>query len=361
MANASEIMKKVKKEFGSSIATVGNKEFVDVQRIPTGVFPFDLMSGGGFPMGKVSIVFGTESSGKTNLVLLAIAQAQRMFPDKVCVFIDVENGFDPVWATLLGVDVNRLIVINPEFAEQAIDITESFLYGSDVSFVGLDSIAALTTQNEIESSAGKMIVGGASMLTGKLLKKTTVSFQRLRNQGILPPAFVCINQIRHKIGVMFGDPETQPGGNAVRFIPSMIVRLYGKNILDKKINPVLPAYKETSVIMKKWKVPILAMKGDYTMLMLDHEGNPPGTVSDWNTVGAYLKDLGYLTKAEKTGGGWDMFGENYPTLDAARTFLYSDPDLLAEAKSTIIKELLEQGVIAPTEDSEVVEDEEVSL
>lgn len=352
MAKAADIMKKVAKEFGSSIVTIGNKEFEDVIRIPTGVFPFDLMSGGGFPMGKVSIVFGTESSGKTNLVLKAIAEGQRMFPDKIAVFVDVENGFDPTWAAKLGVDVDKLIIINPEFAEQAIDITESFLYGSDVFMVALDSIAALTSQNEIESSAGKMIVGGASMLTGKMLKKTTVSFQRLRNQGIMPPAFVCVNQIRHKIGVMFGDPETQPGGNAVKFIPSMIVRLYGKGVIDKKINAVLPAYKETSVIMKKWKVPILAMKGDYTMLMLENGDKGPGFVEDWNTVSNYLKELGYLSKAEKTGGGWVLFGDPYKTLDEIRTKLYGDKQLLADTKTQIIKDMLVKGVIAPVEESD---------
>jgi len=350
--STSEILKGIKKEYGDAIASIGSEGYKDTIRIPSGIFPFDLMSGGGFPMGRVSVVYGPESSGKTNLVLRALSEGQRMFPDKQAVFVDAENSFDPVWATLLGVDVNKLVVIHPEYAEQAVDIIENFLYANDVFAVVLDSIAALTTQNEIESSAEKMIVGGASLLVGKMFKKTTVSFQRMRSSGLMPPAFIGINQIRHKIGVMYGDPETMPGGNSIKFSSSFTVRLYGKSVIDKKINPVLPAYKETSVIMKKWKVPILAMKGDYTMLMLEVGDKKPGSCEDWNTVSAYLKELGYLGKAEKAGGGWVLFGSPYKTLDDVRAYLYSDKDVLSEAKSQIIKDMLEKGTISASEDED---------
>lgn len=347
MASSTDILKKIRKDYGESIASKGSDGYKDTIRIPSGIFPFDLMSGGGFPMGRVSVVYGPESSGKTNLVLKALAEGQRIFPDKIAVFVDAENSFDPAWATLLGVDVEKLVVIHPEYAEQAVDIIETFLYANDVFAVVLDSVAALTTQNEIESSAEKMIVGGASLLIGKMFKKATVSFQRMRNQGLMPPAFIGINQIRHKIGVMYGDPETMPGGNSIKFSSSFTVRLYGKSVIDKKINAVLPAYKETSVIMKKWKVPILAMKGDYTMLMLESGGKMPGTCEDWNTVAAYLKELDYLSKGDK--GGWVMFGETYKTLDEVRTYLYGNPDVLAEAKAQIVADMLEKGNIAPTE------------
>jgi len=144
------------------------------------------------------------NSNKTNICLLAIAEGQKLYPNKKAVFVDAEGAYDPKWSKGLGVDVANLIVVHPEYAEQAVDMLEAFLYATDVFAVVLDSIAALTTQNEVESGAEKMIVGGASLLIGKLFKKTAISFNRMRNQGMMPPAFISINQIRFKIGVMFG-------------------------------------------------------------------------------------------------------------------------------------------------------------
>lgn len=352
MTSTAEILKKMKKEYGDSVATMGSDSFVDTPRLPTGIFPFDLASGGGFPMGRVSVVYGPESSNKTNVVLKAIGQGQLLYPDKQAVFVDAEGSYDPKWARMLGVDTDKLIVIHPEYAEQAVDMIEAFLYASDVFVVALDSIAALSTQNEIESSAEKASVGGASLVVGKLFKKATVSFNRMRNQGHMPPAFIGINQIRTKIGVMYGDPETMPGGNAIKFASSFTVRLYGKNILDKKINPVMPSFKETNIIIKKWKMPILAINAQFSMQMLEANGRYPGHVEDWNTIANYLKELDYLGKAEK--GGWNLFGETYKTLEECKQALYANPETLAEAKAQIIQEMLSKGGIGEGE----VEEEE---
>lgn len=351
MSSSHEILTKMRKEHGHSIVQKGGEDYADTPRLPTGVFPFDLATGGGFPMGRVSIVYGPESSNKTNLVLRAIAEGQRIYPDKVAVFVDVEYALDLKWARRLGVDTERLIVVHPEYAEQAVDMTEGFFYANDVFAVALDSIAALSSQNEIESSAEKMSVGGSSLIVGKLFKKATVSFNKMRNQGIMPPAFLAINQIRHKIGVMFGNPETMPGGNAPKYASSMTVRVYGKNVVDKKLNATMPAYKEVSVIIQKWKVPILSVNATYNMLMIDANGKLAGHVEDWNTISSYLKELDYLGKGEKSG--WVMFGTEYATLAEAKEALYSDPNLLHEAKQTIISELLEAGVIGEQADSEV--------
>lgn len=357
MSSTDEILKKVKKDYGNSIAKMGNEQYADTPRIPTGIFPFDLACGGGFPMGRVSIVFGPESSNKTNICLKAIGEGQKIYTDKKAVFIDAEGAYDPDWARLMGVDTDALIVIHPEYAEQAVDIIEAFLYASDVFMVVLDSIAALSTQNEIESSAEKAAVGGASLVIGKLFKKATVSFNRMRNQGHIPPAFIGINQIRHKIGVMFGDPETQPGGNALKFAASFMVRVYGKNILDKKINPTMPAFKHTSVIIRKWKMPILASTAEFTMQTLAGGGQVPGHVNDWNTVGNYLRELDYLSKGEK--GGWVMFGEEYKTLEACREYLYGDSETLREAKAQIIHELLTKGGSLPVQEEPEVDTADV--
>lgn len=342
MSTSAEVLKKIHKDHGANMATIGMTGMEDMPRVPTGIFPLDLAMGGGFPMSKCAIVYGPESSNKTNIMLGTIREAQVMFPERNAVIIDPEFALDKKWAQEQGVDLDRLIVVQPESAEQCVDFVESFCYAEDVSVVGLDSIAALTTKNEIESSAEKVIVGGASLLVGKMYRKVLHSQRAMDNAGKAAPLFLAINQIRHKIGVMFGNPETMPGGNPPKFASSMTVRTYGKNVVDSKVNPVMPLYKEVNCIIQKWKCPILAVNAVFKMQMLHALGNRPGFVSDWNTLQAYMKELEYLSKVEK-GSGWVMHGDHYPTLDACREALYATPLLLQETKATIIAELLEKG------------------
>ncbi len=341
MTTVNEILKKINKDHGPSIAALGSAKPANVIRIPTGIFAVDLAMGGGFPMGKCSIVYGPESSNKTNIVLLTIASAQRMYPEHKVVFVDAEHAFDMAWAEKMGVDAERIIVVQPEHAEQAADLIEAFQYAEDVCMIALDSIAALATQKEIENSVETMAVGGASLTVGRLYRKVTVAGNRIANQGKTPPAFIAINQIRTKIGVMFGNPETMPGGNPPKFASSMTLRVYGKNVMDKKISTVMPAYKEVNCVIQKWKCPILAINATYTMQMVEGAGRPVGFISDWNTVSSYMKELDYLSKAEK--GGWVMNGEIYPTLEACRDTLYGDIHMLADMKQTIIQELVDKG------------------
>jgi recombination protein RecA len=351
-----DILKKLHKDYGASIATIGMSSYVDLDRIPTGVFAVDLATGGGLPMGKCVIIYGPESSNKTNLLLTSIREGQIKFPDKKAALVDAEHALDLKWASSLGVDVERLIVLHPEYAEQAVDMIESLLYAEDIFMVALDSLAALTSQKEIENSADVQAVGGASLLIGKLYRKVVVAQNKMANSGITAPCFVAINQIRSKIGNDRGNPETMPGGNPPKFAASMIIRVYGKNIIDKKLHPVLPAYKEVNVILKKWKCPILAVNAVYNMHMLQIGDNGPGFVSDWNTVSKYMQELDYLSKGEK--GGWVMNGESYPTLQACKEALYGDKEMLLQMKSTLISDLIEQGGIAPPEE-EAAEETEV--
>lgn len=356
--SSKEILTQIKKDHGANIASQGGADYEQMERLPTGVFPIDLATGGGFPMGKSSIVYGPESSNKTNLILKSIIEGQIKYPDRVAVMIEPEHALDKGWARKMGVDLDRLIVAQPESAEQAVDFVESFCYGKDVFAVYLDSIAALTTTNEIDSEAGKQIVGGASLLTGKMYRKVNVALSKMTNSGQQAPAFIAINQIRHKIGVMFGNPETMPGGNMPKFASSMTIRVYGKNVVDKKINPAMPLFKEVSAVLQKWKCPILAVNAIYKMQMLQADGRGPGYVDDWNTVCAYMKELDYLSKSPT--GGWLMSGEKYPTLKAVEDTLYHPDNIqfLQSMKVAIIAELLDAGAIAPTVDDGPPPDEE---
>lgn len=341
MTSANETLLKFQKEHGAKVGKYGNTEYEDVPRIPTGIFPVDLSMGGGFPMSRCSIVYGPESSNKTNLVLCAIANAQRMYPGKMCVFVDAEYALDLKWATNFGVDAKRLIVINPETAEQVVDIIDGFMYATDVSVIVLDSIAAITTAKEIENSAEVASVGGASLLVGKLYRKVVRALNAMANKGQQPPAFIAINQIRSKIGVMYGNPETMPGGNPPKFASSMTVRVYGKNVMDNKVSKTMPAFKEVNCVIQKWKVPIVAVASTYTMQMIKANGRSPGYVDDWNTISSYLKELDYLGKGKK---GWEFDSQEFQTLDAVRTHIYETADRLASVKATIISDLVGKGL-----------------
>ena len=274
------------------------------------------------------------------MVLRLIAMHQMIYPTDTCVFVDVEHSWDPAWAKLMGVDPEQVIVVAPDYAEQCVDMVESFMFAADCGLVVVDSLAALATANELDSSAEKANVGGASNPVGKLVRKTTHALSVAAKEGRLP-TLIYINQIRHKIGVMFGDPETQTGGNAPKFQVSMMVRLYGKNKTDPKISKTMPVLKDVSFIMKKWKVPILAGNGKFEMAMIPHDDLEIGDCQDWNTVSQMLKDFGQFEKHPKKG--WVILGEDYPTAQAFRDKLYTDKQLGVEVRQALIERALAEG------------------
>ena len=341
--STADVMAATQKKFGKTVGSFGGK-LLNTARVPTGAFQFDMATGGGFPSGRCSIVYGPESSGKTNLVLRTIALHQRMYPDKVCSLVDIET-MDPEWARALGVDVDKLGWFRPSYAEQAVDIVESLLCAEDCGVVALDSLAAMITTTEAENSADKGSMGGNSILIGKMVRKTTLALNDAEKSG-RSPTLIYINQTRHKIGVMFGDPETMPGGNAPFFQAAMRVRVYGKNKTDAKVSKVMPVMKETTFVLKKWKVPIVSPSGNFDMVMVPHNGLQPGEIDDINTVAAYLKEYGQL---EKTKKGWTALGEHYATLEAFKTRLYEDKDFGAEVRAAIIARVVAEGALPPEE------------
>lgn len=321
------VMKALVKEYGE----IGGEGFAypDYRRIPTGIFAFDLATGGGFPEGKISVVYGPESSGKTILIYKAIGNYQKMEPGKVCVLVDLEGAHDPLWARALGVDTDRLYVIAPNDAEQACDAIDAMLRADDIGIVAVDSLAAMATHNEVMSAASKASVGGASLIISKLYRKVTQAINHARLNGG-NPTLLLINQIRNKVGVMFGNPETQPGGFAFKFASSLTVRVYGKNVVDSKIHPELPAYKEINAVLQKWKVPVVALSSVYNIAVIPGCPVPVGACEDFNTVKGYLEDYGWLQKGDKKG--WVLFDEAFDTLQPIRDKLFSKDGISIRAK-----------------------------
>jgi len=208
----------IEKQHGrGSIMRLGEAgSHLGVQVIPSGCLPLDIALGvGGFPRGGVVEVFGPESSGKTCLALTVVAQAQRL--GGVATFIDVEHALDPDWAGTIGVDIDSLLVSQPDSAEQALDIAETLTRSNAVDVVVVDSVAALVPRAEIEGEMGDAHVGLQARLMSQALRKLTSSIHKSRT------CMIFINQIREKIGVMFGNPETTPGGRALKFYSAVRV------------------------------------------------------------------------------------------------------------------------------------------
>ena len=209
-------MKQIDKNFGKgTIVRLGDKDIEPIEAISTGSLGLDMALGiGGVPVGRVIEVYGPESSGKTTLALQIIASAQK--DDKVCAFIDAEHALDVLYAKNLGVDVENLLVSQPDFGEQALDVLETLARSGAVDVVVVDSVAALTPKAEIEGEMGDMQVGLQARLMSKALRKLTAVLHKTNTTVIF------INQLRMKIGMMgYGSPETTTGGNALKFYASV--------------------------------------------------------------------------------------------------------------------------------------------
>lgn len=205
----------IEKQFGKgSIMTLGQTQTLDIEAVSTGSIGLDLALGiGGLPMGRIVEIFGPESSGKTTLTLSLIAQAQKT--GKTCAFIDAEHALDPIYARKLGVNTDKLLISQPDNGEQALEICDALVRSGAVDVIIVDSVAALTPKAEIEGDMGDSHMGLQARLMSQALRKLTAN---IKNTNCL---VVFINQIRMKIGVMFGNPETTTGGNALKFYASV--------------------------------------------------------------------------------------------------------------------------------------------
>jgi len=242
-------------------------------RIPSGIFALDLRTGGGIPEGRISILYGSEGSMKSTLALKYIARAQKMYPDKMAVFLDIEGHYDKSWAEIQGVDTSpeRLKVLATNNAEQTVDLVEALLSTDDLSLLVVDSLAAMVTVREIDSEAEKAQVGSTGLMINKLYRKSGLALSKAKRAG-RNPTVIMINQIRYKVGVMFGDPETMPGGPSFKYASSLTLRLSGKDIIAKDIHDNLPAFREINCVIKKTKVPTTGKKCSFQVALID---NPP--------------------------------------------------------------------------------------
>ncbi|MBU1019519.1 MAG: recombinase RecA [Patescibacteria group bacterium] len=216
-------LEQIEKNYGKgAIMRMGEAKKINVETIPTGSLSLDIALGGGVPKGRVVEIFGPESSGKTTLALHIIAEAQKSGGQAA--FIDAEHALDPEYAQRIGVDVENMLISQPDTGEQALEITETLVRSNAVDIIVVDSVAALTPRAEIEGDMGDAHMGLQARLMSQALRKLTAAISKSKTTVIF------INQIRMKIGIMFGNPETTPGGNALKFYSSirMDIRSIGK-------------------------------------------------------------------------------------------------------------------------------------
>jgi recombination protein RecA len=216
-------LSQIEKNFGKgAIMRMGESKHIDIETIPTGCLSLDLALGGGIPKGRIIEIYGPESSGKTTVALHIIAEAQKLGGQAA--FVDAEHALDPSYARKIGVDVDNLLVAQPDNGEQALEITETLVRSNAVDVIVVDSVAALTPRAEIEGEMGDSHMGLQARLMSQALRKLTAAISRSKVSVIF------INQIRMKIGVMYGNPETTTGGNALKFYSSvrMDIRRIGK-------------------------------------------------------------------------------------------------------------------------------------
>jgi len=325
----------IEKQFGrGSIMKLGSSERQQVDAIPTGSIALDLALGvGGIPRGRISEVFGPESSGKTTLAQHIIAEAQRR--GGIAAFIDVEHALDPAYARACGVNVDELLVSQPDTGEQALEITETLIRSGGVDIVVVDSVAALVPRAEIEGEMGDSFVGIQARLMSQALRKLTGAVSRSNT------ALVFTNQLREKIGVMFGNPETTPGGRALKFYAS--IRL--------DIRRVETIKSGTESVGNRVRVKVVKNKV-----------SPPFRVAEFDVMYGEgiskeggLLDVGVAMDIVTKTGAWFTFTDTRlgQGREAAKEFLKTNTEVAAEIERRIRAKMSE--VTLPVEGIEEAE------
>ena len=315
--NIQNTIKSIQTKFGEgAIMKLGDKPRVNVDAIPTGSIGLDIALGvGGLPRGRIVEIYGPESSGKTTLALHVIAEAQKR--DGVCAFIDAEHAMDPDYSKKLGVKIDELLISQPDNGEQALEIAESLIRSGEIDVVVIDSVAALTPKDEIEGDMGQVHMGKQARLMSQALRKMTAIVARSKTVVIF------INQIRMQIGVMFGNPETTPGGKALKFYSS--IRIDIRRIAQiKKGEDVVGSRTRAKVVKNKVAAPFKMAEFD----IIYNEG-----ISPEGEIIALGEKLEVITKSGTSYNyGEEKLGRGY---DATRTFLKENPNL----KNKILKEI----------------------
>ena len=309
---------KLDKTYGKgAVMRLGDQAIVEVESISSGSLGLDIALGvGGYPRGRVIEIYGPESSGKTTLTLHAIAECQKK--GGIAAFIDAEHAFDRFYAENLGVDVNELIISQPDHGEQALEIADNLIRSGAIDIVVIDSVAALTPKSEIEGEMGDSKMGLHARLMSQALRKLTGSISKTNCTVFF------INQLREKIGVMFGNPETTTGGNALKFYSSVRLDIRRSTQIKNADGEVLGNKTRVKVVKNKVAPPFRTTEFD----IMYGEGI--------SKVGEII-DIGVNYEIIKKSGSWFSYGETKlgQGRDGVKTLFLDNPDLMDELEAKI--------------------------
>ena len=318
-------MAKIEKDYGKgSIMKLGEEKIENIEVIPTGSLGLDIALGvGGYPRGRIIEIYGPESSGKTTLAIHAIAEVQKN--GGIAAFIDAEHAFDRFYAEKLGVDVDNLYISQPDNGEQALEIADQLIRSSAIDLIVIDSVAALTPKKEIEGDMGDSAVGLHARLMSQALRKMTSTISKTKTTCIF------INQLREKIGVMFGNPETTTGGNALKFYASVRLDIR-KSTAIKDGDTILGNQTRVKVVKNKVAPPF--RKAEFEI-----------TFGEGISKTGELVDLGVEYEIIKKSGSWFSYDGNKlgQGRDATKQLLADNPELCEELEAKIKQAILEKA------------------
>jgi recombination protein RecA len=320
----SAVMEKIEKDFGKgSIMRMDNSTIEQVAVIPTGSIMLDMALGvGGYPKGRVVEIYGPESSGKTTLALHAIAEAQRA--GGIAAFIDAEHAFDSTYAQKLGIDIENLLISQPDNGEQALEIADSLIRSGAIEIIVIDSVAALTPKSEIEGDMGESKMGLQARLMSQALRKLTGSISKTKTVCIF------INQLRDKIGVVYGNPETTTGGNALKFYASVRIDIRKASTI-KDGEEQLGNHVKVKVVKNKVAPPF--RKAEFDIMY----GEGISRIGE-------IVDLGVEYGVVKKAGSWFSYGDRKLAQgrDAVKDLFVKEPELAAEIEAKVREAMKEK-------------------
>ena len=318
-------MQKIEKDFGKgSIMKMGEEKIENVEVIPTGSIGLNTALGvGGYPKGRIIEIYGPESSGKTTLAIHAIAECQKA--GGIAAFIDAEHAFDRFYAEKLGVDIDNLYISQPDNGEQALEIADQLIRSSAIDILVIDSVAALTPKKEIEGDMGDSAVGLHARLMSQALRKLTGTIAKTNTTCIF------INQLREKIGIMFGNPETATGGNALKFYASVRLDIR-KSQAIKDGDTVLGNLVKVKVVKNKVAPPF--RKAEFEILF----GEGISKIGE-------IVDLGVEFNIIKKSGSWFSYGDTKLAQgrDAVKEMLKDNPELCEELEGKIMEAIADKA------------------